>query len=115
MPRKLKNGNPTGPTFGPDWPGERCGAKSKQTGLPCKSPAMANGRCRMHGGKSTGPKTKEGLDHMRRSKTRHGLYVGPDHPDFERAGPRWPGWQRRINRKKLKEIIRKLRKHSLWR
>ena len=32
----------------------RCGAKSKRTGLPCKAPAMKNGRCRMHGGKSPG-------------------------------------------------------------
>src|SRR5690625_7181644 len=32
----------------------RCGAKTR-TGKPCKNWAMANGRCRMHGGKSTGP------------------------------------------------------------
>lgn len=33
----------------------RCGAHSRRTGNPCRSPAMKNGRCRMHGGKSTGP------------------------------------------------------------
>ena len=33
----------------------RCGAKTR-SGEPCKNYAMANGRCRMHGGKSTGPK-----------------------------------------------------------
>jgi hypothetical protein len=32
----------------------RCGAYARTTGQPCKSPAMENGRCRMHGGKSTG-------------------------------------------------------------
>jgi len=32
----------------------RCGAHSRRTGKPCRQPAMANGRCRMHGGKSTG-------------------------------------------------------------
>jgi uncharacterized protein YjcR len=32
----------------------RCGAKTRK-GTPCKSPAMVNGRCRMHGGNSTGP------------------------------------------------------------
>ncbi len=32
----------------------RCGAKTRSGSL-CKSPAMANGRCRLHGGKSTGP------------------------------------------------------------
>lgn len=33
---------------------KRCGAKTR-SGKPCKNGAMANGRCRMHGGKSTGP------------------------------------------------------------
>lgn len=31
----------------------RCGAKTR-CGAPCGSPAMPNGRCRMHGGKSPG-------------------------------------------------------------
>ena len=35
---------------------------------------MPNGRCRMHGGKSTGPRTAEGLEWMRRANTRHGNY-----------------------------------------
>lgn len=33
---------------------------------------MRNGRCRFHGGLSTGPRTPEGLERMRRSKLRHG-------------------------------------------
>jgi hypothetical protein len=32
-----------------DWV-PKCGIKGKQNGLPCKALAMANGRCRMHGG-----------------------------------------------------------------
>lgn len=32
----------------------RCGAHARRTGKPCMAPAMKNGRCRMHGGKSTG-------------------------------------------------------------
>lgn len=36
---------------------KRCGAKAKSTGKPCQCPAMANGRCRLHGGKSTGAPT----------------------------------------------------------
>tara|TARA_R110002095_G_scaffold169350_2_gene147036 strand:+ start:2233 stop:2526 length:294 start_codon:yes stop_codon:yes gene_type:complete len=31
----------------------RCGAKTRQ-GSSCRSPAMKNGRCRMHGGRSRG-------------------------------------------------------------
>jgi hypothetical protein len=34
----------------------RCGAYSRRSGQPCRNPVMANGkgRCRMHGGTSTG-------------------------------------------------------------
>lgn len=32
----------------------RCGAYCRTTGQACRTPAMPNGRCRMHGGKSTG-------------------------------------------------------------
>lgn len=28
----------------------KCGARRKQDGLPCEAPALANGRCRIHGG-----------------------------------------------------------------
>ncbi len=31
-----------------------CGAKTRTTPQPCKGSAMANGRCRLHGGLSTG-------------------------------------------------------------
>jgi hypothetical protein len=36
-----------------------CGARTRQ-GRPCVGTALANGRCRMHGGTSTGPKTEAG-------------------------------------------------------
>ncbi len=35
---------------------------------------MKNGRCRMHGGASTGPRTPEGVARVRQAKTRHGRY-----------------------------------------
>jgi hypothetical protein len=37
-----------------------CGAFARSTGHPCKAKALANGRCKNHGGMSTGPKTPEG-------------------------------------------------------
>ena len=40
--------------------GSRCGAHARSTGYPCKAKALANGRCKNHGGMSTGPKTLEG-------------------------------------------------------
>lgn len=35
---------------------------------------MKNGRCRMHGGKSTGPRTAEGRERSRLANTKHGRY-----------------------------------------
>jgi hypothetical protein len=35
---------------------------------------MRNGRCKFHGGKSTGARTPEGLERIRRAVTKHGLY-----------------------------------------
>ena len=37
-----------------------CGAYARSTGQPCKAKALANGRCKNHGGMSTGPRTLEG-------------------------------------------------------
>jgi hypothetical protein len=44
----------------------RCGAKTR-SGHPCQSPAMTNGRCRLHGGLSPGPPkgNKNALKHGR--------------------------------------------------
>jgi hypothetical protein len=35
---------------------------------------MKNGRCRLHGGLSTGPKTAEGIERIRQAGTKHGRY-----------------------------------------
>src|SRR5215470_6716046 len=52
----------------------RCGARSKRTGKPCRGAAMPNGRCKVHGGKSTGPRTPEGLERIRRANWKHGHF-----------------------------------------
>ncbi len=41
-----------------------CGAHARTTGQPCQAKALTNGRCRLHGGKATGPKTAEGRARM---------------------------------------------------
>jgi hypothetical protein len=38
----------------------QCGAHARTTGAPCKAQGLLNGRCKLHGGASTGPKTPEG-------------------------------------------------------
>ena len=84
----LKNGNPPGdPNKAP-----RCGAKTRR-GTPCQSPAMQNGRCRMHGGASTGPRTPEGLENSRRARWKHGQYSAPA----------------RAERKRIRELLRQTR------
>ena len=65
----LKNENPPGDFLA----APRCGAKTRK-GQSCRQPAMKNGRCRLHGGKSTGPKTREGKERSRMSNYKHGYY-----------------------------------------
>jgi hypothetical protein len=66
----LKNGNPPGDFS----KAARCGAKTRR-GSSCRCPAMANGRCRLHGGLSTGPKTAQGIERIRQAVTKHGRYT----------------------------------------
>ena len=49
----------------------RCGAKTR-AGTACRGPGMSNGRCKMHGGLSTGPRTADGLERCRRANWKHG-------------------------------------------
>ena len=61
--------------FGADWPGQRCGAKTRQ-GSPCKRPAnKRNGRCRLHGGQSKGPKNAEGRAKIAAANTTTGQHT----------------------------------------
>ena len=71
----LKNGNPSGNPHG----SPRCGAKAKSTGLPCRAPGVKKeagryGRCRVHGGKSRGPATPDGLAQSRRANWKTGYF-----------------------------------------
>ncbi|HEY3846812.1 MAG TPA: HGGxSTG domain-containing protein, partial [Acetobacteraceae bacterium] len=65
----LRNGNPRGdPHASP-----RCGAKTR-AGCSCRQSAMPNGRCRLHGGRSTGPRTETGRAALAAANTKHGCY-----------------------------------------
>jgi hypothetical protein len=69
MPRRgcLKNGNPSGDYL----KSLRCGARTR-AGCGRRQQAMANGRRRLHGGLSTGPRTPEGLARCRTTRLKHG-------------------------------------------
>jgi len=64
---RLKHGNPSGDFLA----APRCGARTRAA-CACRQPAMANGRCRFHGGKSTGARTAAGLARCRTATLRHG-------------------------------------------
>ena len=58
--------------FGPAWPGQRCGAKTRR-GTACQRAAYKhNGRCALHGGRSTGPRTQRGLERISEANLKHG-------------------------------------------
>ena len=58
--------------YGPNWQGVRCEARTRR-GTLCKRPgSKQNGKCRLHGGRSTGPKTEQGLARLTASKITHG-------------------------------------------
>ncbi len=54
----------------------RCGARTR-AGTTCRSPAMPNGRCRMHGGASTGARTAEGMERAKTARLKHGRRAAP--------------------------------------
>ena len=58
--------------FGPTWPGQRCGAKTRR-GTACLKPALeGKTRCALHGGRSTGPRTQRGLEFISKANLKHG-------------------------------------------
>ena len=64
---RLRNGNRAGDFLA----APRCGARTR-CGGECRQPAMPNGRCRLHGGLSTGPRPPAGLARSRRVRWKHG-------------------------------------------
>ncbi len=64
---------------------------------------MANGRCRIHGGASTGPRTPEGLERSRKSNWKHGQR------SQEAVRRRKEGMALRREIKRLAEIAKNIR------
>ncbi|MHB1176517.1 MAG: HGGxSTG domain-containing protein [Sulfuriferula sp.] len=68
--------------------GLTCGARSKRTGKPCqKKDIFINGRCRFHGGLSTGPRTESG----KQASRQNGKKGGRPRKDALRAIRQEPG------------------------
>ena len=79
---RLRNGNPSGDYL----TAPRCGAATR-AGACCRQPAMPNGRCRFHGGKSTGPRTANGLRRAQTARLVHGFRTA-EIIDLRRAAAR---------------------------
>ena len=57
---------------GPDWPGQRCDAKTHR-GTACQKPPLTGkAHCRLHGSLSTGPKTPGGKARIAAAHWKHG-------------------------------------------
>ena len=85
--------------YGPNWQGQRCEARTRR-GTPCQRPGnKINGRCKLHGGHSTGPWTAEGIARLAESKTTHGRTTMP-----ERAKAKYRAEVGRQVMRELKEI-----------
>ena len=64
--------NPKPWLYGPNWQGIRCEAKTRM-GTPCQRPArLPVGRCKLHGGVSTGSRTNARLTEAR---TKNGKFT----------------------------------------
>ena len=69
---KVMKSNPRTHLYGPNWQGLRCEARTRR-GTSCQRPGnKVNGRCRLHGGGSTGPITEDGIARLAACKTTHG-------------------------------------------
>jgi glucans biosynthesis protein len=81
----LKHGNPPG-----DWTmARRCGAITRRQ-TACQCPALRDRlRCRLHGGKSTGPKSAAGLERSRRARWKHGAYARETREMLRESRLRW--------------------------
>lgn len=85
--------------YGPNWRGKRCEALTRK-GNACQRPGTKiNGRCKLHGGRSTGPRTEEGQARLTASKTTHGRTTA-----VERAKAKHRAEVGRQLRAELKEI-----------
>ena len=67
--------NPKPWLYGLNWQGIRCEARTRR-GTLCQRPArLPVGCCKLHGGASTGPMTKNGLARLTEAKIKHGKFT----------------------------------------
>jgi len=87
----------------------KCEAYARSTGNPCKAKALTNGRCKNHGGLSTGPKTTEGRQAISKA-TRQRMASGQQ----ERVLEGFYSWLTAGGREKLSRLAKNREKRKRW-
>ena len=88
---------------------QRCGAFARSTGQPCQAKALTNGRCKNHGGLSTGPKTQKGRKAIAEA-TRQRMASG----QREQALEGYIAWLNSGGRQYLSNLAKQRFKRSQW-
>ena len=87
----------------------KCEAHARTTGKPCRANALSNGRCKNHGGMSTGPKTLEGRQAISEA-TRQRMASGQQ----ERVLEGFYRWIEGGGREKLSRLAKDRERQKRW-
>jgi hypothetical protein len=87
----------------------KCEAHARTTGKPCQANALSNGRCKNHGGMSTGPKTLEGRQAISEA-TRQRMASGQQ----ERVLEGFYRWLEGGGREMLSRLAKNREKRKRW-
>lgn len=87
----------------------KCEAHARSTGHPCQAKALANGRCKNHGGMSTGPRTAEGRKAIGAATAKR-MASG----QRERATAGFRAWLNAGGREYLSNLAKQRFKRSQW-
>ena len=88
---------------------QKCEAHARSTGKPCQAKALANGRCKNHGGMSTGPRTADGKKAIGEATAKR-MASGQK----ERAKEGFQAWLNAGGREYLSNLAKQRFKRSQW-
>jgi len=88
---------------------QTCKAYARSTGIPCQAKALTNGRCKNHGGLSTGPKTPKGRQAISQA-TRQRMASGQQ----ERVLAGFYRWLEGGGREMLSRLAKNREKQKRW-
>lgn len=90
----------------PTAPSKACGARTR-AGTPCKKKGLANGRCRLHGGLATGPRSAAGRARIAEAQRKRWAEWRVKHPRL------FKGEVSARQERKIKKVYRDLRRNLI--